>query len=202
MADAFQAARAQAAAVQAKGHGIAVILPDIPLWVPVESRKVINGLVVDTVRLALITAAGYIGDAASGSSDTGALAASFQSNPANSDGGIEMSGDASSGINGRVSSSLPYAIVIDQGRRPGAPISREGIDAIGLWAQRKLGLSAEEADGAKWGIAIYIMQQGFAGTGYFEAGVNAATPPIMQLFGILNNQIAARLMTERGGGAA
>ena len=196
--DAFHASRVHAAAVRQRNHGIAVVLPNIPLWVPADARQQIGHLVVDTVRLALITAAGYIGDAASGSADTGHLAASFQANPATRDGGIEVSGDGITDVNGRVFSSLPYAIVIDQGRRPGSPISREGIDAIGLWAQRKLGLSAEEADRAKWPIAISIIQQGFSGTGYFEDGVDAATPPIQQLFEALSAQIAVKLTSEGG----
>lgn len=199
MADAFQGARAQAAAVNSQGYGVAIVLPDIPLWVPDEARQQINGLVLSTTRLALQDAAGFISDAAGESSDTGALAASFGSDPATSEGGQEIIGnDAMIGITGRVFSTLPYAVVIDQGRTPGAPISRAGVDAIGLWAQRKLGLSADEAAGAKWAIAASIVAQGFPGTGYFEQGTNRARPRIQAIFGKLSERISTQLVKPEG----
>lgn len=197
--DAFEGARAQAAAVNAKGYGIAIVLPDIPLWVPDESRRKINDLTLSTMRLALQDVAGYISDAVGNSSDTGALAQSFGSTPATKDGGQEIIGrDVQAGITGRVFSTLPYAVVIDQGRRPGAPISRAGIDAIGLWAQRKLGMSADEAAGAKWAIATSIIAQGYAGTGYFEEGTNKARPRVEFMFNSLAQHVAEALVRKGG----
>lgn len=194
MGDAFHAAQAQAAAVRAKDSGIAVVLPNIPLWVPADQRRVIDSLVVDTVHLALQTAAGYISDEAGAFANTGALAQSFGADPATGTGGIEVDGtDATAGINGRVFSSLPYAVVMEDGRRPGSPISREGIDSIGLWAQRKLGLSADEAAKAKWGIAKSIIAQGITGYGYFEQGVASARPRIEGIFSHLGDAISERL---------
>lgn len=188
-----------AAAAARQDYGIAVILPDLPLWVPEKAKAVIASLMLSTTRLALQDAAGYISDEAGKFADTGNLAQSFGSDPATADGGIELLGrDATTGINGRVFSSLPYAIVMNDGRRAGAPISREGIDAIGLWAQRKLGLSADEAKGAKWAIAAHLVAQGFPGYGYFEDGVNRARPQVEALFRALGDQLKEALFTKTG----
>jgi hypothetical protein len=153
MSDAFRGlgivARAGTFSQGAAAAGIQVALPAIPLWVPANARAELSTLVLASMRLACQEAAGRISDAAP--VDSGQLAQSFGSDPASPTGGIEILGqDAEVGINGRVFSSLPHAIVMDQGRRPGQPINRAGIDAIGLWAQRKLGLSADEANHAKW----------------------------------------------------
>ena len=201
--DAFQGlgivARGGAFSAGAAAAGIQVSLPAIPLWVPTTARAELNRLVLASMRLAAQEAAGHISDAAGQYSDSGQLAQSFGSDPASPTGGIEILGqDAEAGITGRVFSSLPYAIVVDQGRRPGQPISRAGIDAIGLWAQRKLGLSADEADEAKWAIASSIVAHGIEGKRFFDEGVAAAQPRIDAMFRILADQITQSLA---GGGS-
>jgi hypothetical protein len=180
-------------------YGIEVRLPVIPLMVPAQATAALTELTINTLKLALQTAAGYISDEASHSSDTGALAQSFGADPATITGGTELLGvDLVTGVSGRVFSSLPYAAVINDGRRPGAPISREGIDAIGLWAQRKLGLSADAAAEAKWAIAAGIVAQGIQGTGYFETGFNRAKPTIDAMFTALSSEIARQLTSTKG----
>lgn len=187
-----------AGASQVGNYGIQVKLPAIPLWLPEQSLAVLNQLTLNTLRLALQTVAGYVSDEAP--VDSGLLAQSFGADPATQTGGIELLGQNTvSGISGRVFSSLPYAIVMDSGRRPGAPISREGIDAIGLWAQRKLGLSADQANRAKWAIAFGIVAQGIQGTGYFERGVNRARPTVEQMFVALGTEITRQLTGGRDG---
>ena len=181
-----------------KSQHISLNLPNIPLFAPDAQRQVMNELVVNTVRLALQTVAGFISDEAP--VNTGALAASFGADPATSTGGMELIGvNAESGIYGRVFSALPYAIVMDEGRRPGAPIGRAGIDSIGLWAQRKLGLSPDEANRAKWAIVHTITAKGIVGTGYFDKGVNQARPRVEALFNALSEQIAVSLARPVGG---
>lgn len=180
-----------------RNTGITVRMADIPLWVPDEAKAEIAGLTVDTMRLALQYAAGAISGEAP--VDSGQLAQSFTSDPATSTGGIELTGvDIVSGIEGRVFSTLPYAIVMDQGRRPGQPISRAGIDAIGLWAQRKLGMSSDEADHAKYAIANVIVAQGIEGTQFFQAGADKARPTIDQMFRALADTVAQALVTKTG----
>jgi len=175
--------------------GIFVKVPQIPLWVEGDRRRVLTNLVRNTIHLALLEVAGRVSDEAGRFSDTGALAQSFGADPATQTGGIEVGGaDLAGNVLGRVFSSLPYAIVMEEGRRSGQPISRLGIDAIGLWAQRKLGLSADEASRAKWAIAQSIIAQGIEGKGYFEDGVRAAEPRVQQMFTILGDQLAAALL--------
>jgi len=180
-------------------YGIEVRLPAIPLMVPAQAARLLNDLAVQTLRLALQTVAGHVSDEATTFADTGALAQSFGADPATTTGGIELLGvDMATGFAGRVFSALPYAVVMNDGRRPGAPISRAGIDAIGLWAQRKLGMSADEAADAKWAIASAIVAQGLPGTGYFETGIKRAQPTIDQLFAALTQAITEGLAGERG----
>lgn len=175
---------------------ITVVLPTIPLMVPAEARRALNDLTVQTLRLALQTVAGFVADEAP--TDSGALGQSFAADPATTTGGIELLGvDVMVGVQGRVFSSLPYAIVMNDGRRPGAPISRAGIDAIGLWAQRKLGLSADAAAVAKWAIATHIVAQGITGTGYFDLGIKRAEPTVTQLFDSLAQAVAQQLTSTR-----
>lgn len=180
-----------------RDYGIQIVLPDIPIWLPDSAKQMINDLAIDTLRLAMQYAAGVIGGEAP--VDSGQLAQSFTSDPATAKGGIELLGvDLVSGVTGRVFSALPHAIVMDLGRRAGQPISRAGIDAIGLWAQRKLGLSGDEAANAKWAIANAIVANGIEGTHYFETGVDRARPTIEQMFRALGDTVAAALVTKGG----
>lgn len=176
---------------------IAVGVPAVPLFYPAASKAAIGKIVLDNLRLALMEVAGRVSDAAGAFADTGNLAQSFGADPATATGGLEILGtDVSAGVFGRVFSSLPYAVVMEEGRRTGAPISRAGIDAIGLWAQRKLGLSADEADSAKWAIANVIVSQGTEGKHYADAGFNAAKPRIELMFQDLSRIIGNALTRE------
>jgi hypothetical protein len=179
-------------------HSISLKIPDIPLFVPGRARGTLNHLITRTVHQALAEVAGRVSDEAGKFSDSGQLAQSFGSDPASATGGIELmtASDRSAGadIHGRVFSTLPHAIVMELGRRAGQPISRSGIDAIGLWAQRKLGLSAAEAAGAKWAIAKAIIAHGIEGKYYFADGVAAARPRVEMMFRILGDQLTAALL--------
>lgn len=200
MADAFQAAQALASASKRSGDGIQITLPNIPLFTPAAAQQAINHLAMQTLRLALHELAGRVSDKAAKYSDTGHLAQSFGADPASPTGGIELiGGSVHTGLHGRVFSSLPYAIVIDQGRTAGRPISREGIDAIGLWAVRKLGMSEGEAEHAKFAIASAIIAHGIEAKFFVEQGVAAARPRIETLFRVLADVVRQELM---GGGPA
>lgn len=188
---------------QPKGEWvIGVGVPQVPLFYPATAKAELGKIVLDNLRLALMEVAGRISDQAGTFSDSGNLAQSFGADPATATGGLEILGtDVTAGVHGRVFSSLPYAVVMEDGRRVGAPISRAGIDAIGLWAQRKLGLSADEADSAKWAIANVIMAQGIEGKQYAEQGFNAAKPTVEAMFQDLA-QIINQALTNppKGGG--
>ena len=74
---------------------------------------------------------------------------------------------------------VPYAIVIEKGRKPG---TMPPVDAIALWAVRKLGLSPEEAKGAAFAIAKSIAKKGIKGRHMFKEGLEVSEPHIKQLF--------------------
>lgn len=187
-----------AVAARNRDYAIVPIIPAIPLWIPELALKAINTLAMNTLRLALQIVSDAVAGEAQTFSDTGALAQSWGNDPATVTGGMEILGaDLLQGVEGRVFSSLPYAIVMEEGRRPGAPISRDGIDAIGLWAQRKLGLSADEAAGAKWAIAQHIINQGIEGKNYVRDGFNAARPRVEQLFAALDAALQQALTGAR-----
>jgi hypothetical protein len=192
--DAFQAARAMSAATGRNGYGLEFNLPRVPLLLPERARASLAEIVSDTVRLILQDVAGRI--AAAAPRNTGNLAQSFGSDPATQEGGIELFGIRGVAMGGRVFSALPQAIVMEHGRRPGAPISREGIDAIGLWAQRKLGLTAEEASEAKWAIAHQIVAQGIEALEYVAKAWAGARPMYESMLATLSEDIARALVTE------
>lgn len=179
-------------AARRSDYGVFVAIPNLPLYVPASARVVMNDLTISTIQLAVQDLAGAISDEAGEFADTGGLAQSWAA------GGEVIGTDATSGIYGRVFSNLPHAAPMDLGRRPGAPISRAGVDAIGLWAQRKLGISAEEAERAKWAIATSIIQRGIEGKYYVEDGLAKATPRIDMLFRTLNDTAAQLLTSPQG----
>ena len=182
-------------------NSITVDIPQIPVFVPERANAILRTLVQQSIRLALSEIAGRVSDEAGRFADTGNLAQSFGADPATSTGGLELlvAGAGGADVVGRVFSSLPYAIVMELGRRAGQPISRSGIDAIGLWAERKLGLSTAEAEGAKWAIAQNIVANGIEGKHYFETGVNQARPKVEAIFRILGEQLAKALLAPGKG---
>jgi hypothetical protein len=81
-----------------------------------------------------------------------------------------------------------YPIVIERGRKfPGKP---PPSDALKLWVQRVLGVSAEESDSVAFLVARSIGKHGFSrkgkvgptGAKMAEEGLEAATPNILRLF--------------------
>lgn len=179
-------------------HAVEVKLPAIPLVVPDAARRAVEALVESTLQLALTTAAGYLSDEAP-VGVSGQLAQSFTASPATTEGGIELTGQTAVGdLTGRVFSALPYAVVIDEGRRPGFGVSRAGIASLRLWVQRKLGLSGDEADRATWAIAQTIKARGIPAQHFAARGISRARPTIEQMFAALSTQVAAAL-TQTGG---
>jgi len=83
---------------------------------------------------------------------------------------------------GTVSSSATQAVIIDDGARPHFP----PVDAIALWAQRKIGLSREEAKKAAFPIARRINRRGLPrrsqDEGLFSKAFIRITPKIEERF--------------------
>lgn len=166
---------------------------------------VIVGLMRDYMELAATYTAGMAAEKAP--KNFGHLAQSLQASPAGTEGGIELLGGTMVDplgatpvdITGRVFSSLPYAYVMDQGRRPGGPISRAGVASIGLWVRRKLGLTGKEAQSAMYAIAWSIRQKGIAPTFFMKRAAEAAQPKVNQIFEMLNAAMAEALVKPTGG---
>lgn len=73
-------------------------------------------------------------------------------------------------VKGIVGSPMEYAVVVEKGRRPGKRMPPVG--PIALWAQRKLGVSAEEAQSVGFAIARTIAIKGFEGAYMFKNAWN------------------------------
>lgn len=69
-------------------------------------------------------------------------------------------------VKGVVGTPMEYGIVVELGRRPGRKMPPVG--PIALWAQRKLGVSADEAKSVGFVIARSIAVHGFEGAHMFE----------------------------------
>jgi hypothetical protein len=187
--------------VSSQNVTVKLTLPSVPLMVPAKAMPVIAALARDYVELGLITAAGVIAEHAP--ANTGHLRQSFGANPATTTGGIELlGGTAASGpqaveIVGRVFSSLPYAAVMDEGRRPNRPISRAGVASIGLWVRRKLGLSGKEAQRAMYAISWAIRTRGIAPRHYMAKAKTAFEPKMADIMRSLDVALAEAL-TRKG----
>lgn len=176
-------------------------IPDLPLFIPAEAKAVVDSLTRDALQAALSYVAGQVAERAP--RNFGALAQSFQASPAGTTGGIEILGvSPQSQLVGRVFSSLPYAIVMEEGRRPGFPVSRAGIASIALWVRRKLGLSGGEAKSATYAIATVIRQRGLPARHFAREGFKAAAPQVERIFQELAGGLAEGLAGGRRGGAA
>lgn len=174
---------------------LTLTVPDIPLMVPARARAVVDQIQREYLELGLLALAGHVSEAAP--RNFGHLAQSFGANPATSEGGVEILGATVQGqLTGRVFSSLPSALVMDQGRSPGKPISRAGVANIGLWVRRKLGLSGKDAQRATYAIAWAIRRRGIAGRFYAAKGMERAAPELDRLFTAMTAAIAAGLTTE------
>lgn len=177
---------------------LTLTIPSMPLVVPEEARAVVDTLTRETLDLAMGVLAGHVADKAP--KNFGHLAQSFQSPGVTASGGQEVLGaTVFSGLTGRVFSSLPYATVMEDGRRPGFPISRTGMAALALWVRRKLGLHGREARSATWAIAWTIRKRGLAPRRFAAAGFDAAQPEIATLFTALVDGIADGLAGKGGG---
>lgn len=171
--------------------------PEIPLFVPAQAKQVIATIQRETMLAALSELAGRVSEEAP--KNFGLLAQSFASMPATATGGIELlsASRTTTMLEGRVFSSLPYAVVMEEGRRPNRPIGRAGIAGIGLWVRRKLGLSGAEAQSATWAIATTISRKGLPGRFYAKAAFSKAQGRLQSIFRETAKGIADGLTTGR-----
>ena len=97
------------------------------------------------------------------------------------------------GIEGRVGSSLGYAVPVELGTRPHF-VGKDGIDALEIWARQRLGVRGKEARSAAFAIAAKISRVGTEGAfmfrdtfeanqGAIQAGLSRAVERIAQRIG-------------------
>lgn len=67
------------------------------------------------------------------------------------------------GIGARLYNLQPYSAVVEHGRRVGKRVGRAGLRNLELWAQRKLGVSQQDAKSAAFAIARSITKRGLQG---------------------------------------
>lgn len=186
------------------GNSVEIRHMDVPLFSTERARAVFAQVGRFHFQLAAETIAGYISEEAP-VGVSGSLAQSFGSYPATADGGIEVYGNTVESLGARVFSSLPHAIVIDQGRAPGARMPP--VDAIMLWVERVLGIAESddfELEEVAWAIAKSIQRRGITPRNFMEKGVRRALPQVESVFEIMGEAIAIALAGEGpwGGGAA
>ena len=78
-----------------------------------------------------------------------------------------------------VASALPYAAVVELGRRPG---KFPPLRPIADWARAKFGISDEAAEAAAWPIARAIARRGTKPARFFAGALAATRPQIQRLF--------------------
>jgi len=186
------------------GDQIEIRYRDVPLFEGVRARRVLATIGRAYMSLALQEIAGRISDEAP-VGVTGNLAQSFGASPAAVTGGIELLGQTIEDLHGRVFSSLPYAIVIDQGRTPGQRMPP--VDAIMLWVERVLGIAESddfELEETAWAIAKSIAKKGIEARHFVDRGLKNALPNVEGVFEIMADAMG-RALTEpegQGGGVA
>lgn len=180
------------------GESVTIRYRDVALFNTPKARELMASLGRTYLGLALQEIAGHISDEAP-VGVTGHLAQSWGGH--SQYGGIELLGQEIEQLRGRVFSSLPHAIVIDQGRRPGAPMPP--IDAIMLWVERTFGISSgfddDELEQTAWAVAKSIARKGIKPRHYVEKGVRSALPRVEAIFRALGSAINAGLVDASGG---
>ena len=174
---------------------LAIKFPAIPLLDKPAARQVIEGIGRDYMQLATLYLAGAVAEEAP--RNFGNLAQSFQASPAGPGGGVEVLGtlmNDGAELYGRTFSTLPQAIVMEEGRRPGFGISRSGMASLALWVRRKLGLSGADARSATYAIAASIKRRGIEGRHYARRAAEKASPRIELMFVQMGAAIAAGLV--------
>ncbi len=190
-----------AVVIRKLGDTIELRYHDAPIVVPERARATIAQIVREHLELMLHDVAGHI-SAEAPVGVSGNLAQSFAASPATSSGGIELMGQRIDEVEGRIFSSLPYAIVIDQGREPGKRMPP--VDAIMLWVERVLGITASddvELEDTACAIARSIARKGIAARHFVDRGVERAMPRIEGVAAIMAEAIAIAL-TEPSGSTA
>lgn len=169
--------------------------PSVQLFTQPEGAiaELVDGIMQNAAHVGLLAVADAIAIVAP--HDQGGIANSFRTDPASSVGGLELTGASflDEGIVGRVFSSLPQAVVLEDGRQPGTYVNAEGIAALTAWAGRKLGVSGKDATSAAFAIATLIHKRGLPGRHYLAQAAPLAQAQVALIFENAGEAIAAAL---------
>jgi len=97
-------------------------------------------------------------------------------------------------VKGVVGTPLEYGVVVEMGRRPGQRMPP--VAPIALWAQRKLGVPADEAESVGFAIARKIAVKGFKGARMFEDAWDDTERWVQDMLYSIPERIVKRLQAE------
>ena len=103
------------------------------------------------------------------------------------------------GVIGTVGSSMATASFLELGRKPGKGVSREGQEALGEWAKKKLGVSEKEVRNVVFLISRKIKKKGLEAKKPFELTLAANQGQVLRAFENAAGRVAAHLAGQAGG---
>lgn len=169
-----------------------VKFPEIGLFVaPEKLRAVLRSIEADHVDLAMQAVRGHVAERTP--IDQGTAARGWQTERLGA-----VSGDI---VGGRVINTIPHAIVLDQGRRPGFGVSLAGQVAIGRWVNRVLGLSGRDAERATMAIVYKIRKRGMPARRFVASGLEASRGELSAIEAALARVYADAVGKPGGAGA-
>lgn len=172
------------------GTTVEITYPDVPLFTPLRAKAALTEQARLFFSLALQELAGFVSDEAP-VGVSGNLGQSFAS---------DISGTSIDDLTGRVFSDLPYAIVIDQGREPGARMPP--VAALIPWVERVLEVGGTESEirQVAFLVARAIGRKGITPRHFVEKGVNKAESRLDAIFGLMAEAMSAALVSSGAGG--
>jgi hypothetical protein len=100
---------------------------------------------------------------------------------------------------GVVGTPSVYAPVIEEGRRPGKGVSKEGREALAMWAVGILGVTPKDAPGVAFLISRKIKAKGISAKHPFQNALQKHEPHVLMMFEDACGRVASHLA---GGSAA
>jgi hypothetical protein len=174
------------------GSTVEITIPDVPLFTPERAKAALTEQARLFFTLALQELSGFISEEAP-VGVSGHLAQSFAS---------DISGSSIDDLTGRLFSDLPYAIVIDQGRTPGARMPP--VEALMTWVERVLQVPGDEKEVRQVAflVARAIGRKGIAARHFVDKGIERATPRLDGIFAAMAAAMSAALVSGGTGGVA
>ena len=106
------------------------------------------------------------------------------------------------GVLGVVGTPSAYAPVIEHGRKPGKGVSKEGREALAMWAIGILGVGPKDAPGVAFLISRKIKSKGIAAKHPFQNALQKHESHVLRMFEDACGRVAAHLAGSPGGAPA